>query len=81
MKTIFYKKSEDENGDYWFGSIPYKEWFTLENTLYDPNGSIVKKTIVPKDNTKYVERVVLNTIEDMFSDDGIVRRIALYISK
>lgn len=77
-KTIFYRKSNDENGDYWFDSKPYKEWFTLEDTLYEPNGNIVKRMV---GEDKYLKSVTPNYVQDTFSDEGIIRRIALHISK
>ena len=81
MKTIFYTQSENEDGDYWFNDRPYIEWFTLENTLYEPNGSIVKKAIIEKEGKKYSHGVVTSKVQDTFSDTGIVRRIALYVNR
>lgn len=78
MKTIFYKKSTDANGDYWFDNNPYTEWFTLENTLYEPS-NVVQRLTVEK-GTNYIKNITIVEIQDRFSDDGIVRRIALYIS-
>ena len=80
MKTIFYKQSKNKDGDYWFDNKPYVEWFTLEKTLYEPNGSIVKRTIIEKEDKRYVHSVANTQIQETFSDDGIVRRIALYVS-
>lgn len=77
MKTIFYKRSTDENGDYWFNNQPYILWFSLENTLYEPSN--VQRTTVEK-GTNYIKNVTVVEVQDRFSDDGIVRRIALYIS-
>ncbi len=81
MKTIFYKGHTDKTTepDYWLNNSPYIEWFVLENVLYEPNGSIRKRTINKEDNT--VLDIVVQFTQDTFSDDGIVRRIALYISK
>jgi len=79
MKTIFYKKSENESGDYWFDKTPYVEWFTLEKTLYEPNGSVVKRTIIAEGDKKYIHSVVTSQVQDTFSNEGITRRIALYI--
>lgn len=80
IKTIFYKKSENEEGDHWFHQKPYKVWFELEGILYEQDGNIVKKTIVPRDGNNYVKSVVPTVIEDRFSDEGIIRRIALNIA-
>jgi hypothetical protein len=77
MKTIFYKKSDDDKGDYWFNDSPYKEWFVLENVLYEPNGSIRKYTV---DENNIVKDIAIAETEDKFSSDGIVRRIALYVA-
>lgn len=77
-KTIFYKKSNDDTGDYWFDNRPYNEWFVLDNTLYEPNGSIVKKT---RNSNNFLRSVSFSCVEDTFSDEGIIRRIQLYISE
>ena len=83
MKTIFYKLSNDEKGDYWFGNAssqkPYKEWFSLD-VLYYPHGDVVKRTIQKESKSKIVRSVTISEIQDTFSDDGIIRRIALHIS-
>lgn len=81
MKTIFYKISENENGNFWFNNKPYNEWFTLENVLYEPNGNIRKRTIIPKNNTNYIHSITVIETLDTFSDNGIIRRIALHISE
>ena len=77
MKTIFYKRSKDEEGDYWFDSKPYVEWFTLENIVY--SGSVSKYT--REKGTNRVQNISVTEIKDEFSDEGITRRIALYIAK
>lgn len=77
MKTIFYKQSDTDNADYWFGVSPYKEWFVLENTLYDMNGDVRKYTVIKS----YIKNVAVVVCEDLFTDNGIERKIALYISK
>ncbi len=77
MKTIFYIISTDDTGDYWFNNKPYKEWFTLENTLYEPNGNIIKTT---KDENNFVKNVSISITEDRFNHGGITRRIVLYIN-
>jgi hypothetical protein len=79
MKTIFYKTTKDENADYWFENVPAKEWFTLENTLYEPNGNIKKRTIIPNGDRKIIHDIVVHQTQDTFSDDGIIRRIALNV--
>ena len=76
MKTIFYKKSENENGDYWFDDKPYVEWFTLDNFLY--SGSVSKYMI--QKETNIVKDISVTETKDQFSDNGIIRRIALYIA-
>ena len=76
MKTIFYKKSETEYGDYFFDNKPYVEWFTLDNVLY--NGSVSKYMI--QKETRVVKAISVTEIKDQFSDEGIVRRIRLYIT-
>ena len=79
MKTIFYKLITDkENADYWFDDVLAKEWFTLDNFLYEPNGNIVKKVILPEGENKYSHSLTINKMQDTFSDDGIIRRIGLY---
>lgn len=79
MKTIFYKLITDkDNADYWFDDIPAKEWFTLKNFLYEPNGNIVKKVILPEGEKQLSYSVSVNKTQDTFSDEGIVRRLGLY---
>ena len=77
MKTIFYKKSENEEGDYFFNNKPYVEWFTMDKLLY--NGS-VSKYMIHKE-TRVIKSISVTEIKDEFSDNGIIRRIALYIAK
>lgn len=79
MKTIFYKICEQENANYWFEDTPCKEWFTLENTLYEPNGNIHKRTIVSEGDRNFIRTIVPFVTQDSFSDEGIVRRIGLNI--
>lgn len=76
MKTIFYKRSDDDTGDYYFNDRPYKEWFVLENTLYDPNGNISRNII---DDKGFLKSISLTSVIDRFTDEGIIRRIAVYI--
>ena len=77
MKTIIYKKSENNKGDYWFNGIPFIEWITLDGVLY--NSSVSKYMLQGKDNV--VKSISVTDIKDELSDSGITRRIALYISK
>ena len=79
MKTIFYKliKNKDD-ANYWFDDIPAKEWFTLENFLYEPNGNIKKNIIIPKDGKNFIYSISVNKIEDTFTDKGLIRRIGLW---
>ena len=82
MKTIFYKLiANKDDADYWFGDIPAKEWFTLENYLYEPNGNIVKRIILPEGENKYSHSLSVNKMQDTFSDEGIIRRLGLYCCK
>jgi hypothetical protein len=82
MKTIFYKLITDkENADYWFDDTPAKEWFILENFLYEPNGNVAKRVILPEGENKYIHSLSVNKSQDTFSDDGIVRRLGLYCYK
>lgn len=78
MKTIFYKRSDNEDGDYWLNNQPYNFWFELENTLYDPNGKVIKET---KDEDGFIRQIVTLVVQDRFSDEGIIRRIGLHIIK
>lgn len=80
MRTIFYIPTEEENGEHWFDKKPYKEWFALENTLYEPNNSIHKRGITFEGDKKIIRDVTIFITQDTFSEYGIVRRIALYIS-
>lgn len=77
MKTIFYKESNTDKGDWWFNDKPYNEWFTLDNYLYEPNGNILKRFV---DEKRIIKSVLCQVVNDTFSDTGIIRRIALYIS-
>ena len=82
MKTIFYKLiANKDDADYWFDDIPAKEWFTLENFLYEPNGNIVKKVILIEEDNKHIHSLTVNKSQDTFSDEGIVRRLGLYCYK
>ena len=82
MKTIFYKATKDEkDANYWFENVPTKEWFTLEGVLYEPNGNVRKRTIIPNGDRNYIHIIVVHQTQDTFSDDGIIRRIALNVSK
>ena len=77
METIFYKKSDNEdNADSWLNKQPYKMWFNMKDFLYEPNGNIEKLFITEE---KYVKNVSLTT-KDYFSDNGIIRKIYVYIS-
>lgn len=80
MKTIFYKEQTNKTTepDYWFDGSPYTVWFVLDNVLYEPNGNIRKRTI---GDDNFIHDIIVSTTQDTFSDDGIIRRIALYISK
>jgi hypothetical protein len=81
-KTIFYIPLESNGittnteGDFWFDKKPYKELMVMEDFLYEPNGSIVKDIVVGK----YVKGLTITNVQDRFSNEGIIRRIALYIS-
>lgn len=78
MKTIFYKVCENkDDADYFFNNKPYIEWFAIENLLY--TGS-VSKYMVQKE-TRVIKSISVTEIKDEFSDAGITRRIALYITK
>jgi len=78
MKTIFYIPSKDEkSGNRWFNDKPYNVWFILENILYEPNGNILKNTVIDT----YIKSITLTEIMDRFDDNGITRHIALYISE
>lgn len=77
METIFYKASDsEENADGWLNKQPYKIWFNIKGTLYEPNGNIEKLFINEKG---YVKNISL-TVKDYFSDKGIIRKIYVYIS-
>lgn len=76
MKTIFYLEANDGNVDKWFNDKPYKEWFTLDDFLYHPDGNIAKYTL---DDNRIIKKVIPGIVKDEFSKDGIVRRIALFI--
>jgi hypothetical protein len=84
MKTIFYKISNDESGDFWFGDMfnqkPYREWFKIDNVLYEPNGNIRKRTIIEEKQKRIIHNITIVETQDTFSDEGIIRRIAIYIS-
>lgn len=75
-KTIFYKKSETDKGDYWFEQTPYNVWFELDDTLYEPNGNIRKRVIMPNG---CIGTIIPMITQDTFSDEGIIRRIAMNI--
>jgi hypothetical protein len=84
MKTIFYKISNDESGDFWFGDMfnkkLYREWFKIDNVLYEPNGNIRKRTIIEEKQKRIIHNITIVETQDTFSDEGIIRRIAIYIS-
>lgn len=76
-KTIFYIPCENgEMVDWYFSNQPYKISFVLEDFLYEPNGNIEKTIVVDK----FIKNVSL-TVKDEFTTEGIIRRIAMYISK
>jgi hypothetical protein len=79
MRTVFYKQSENKNGDYWFNNKPYVEWFFLENILYETNVSIIKETVIERDGNISIHNVSIEQIHESFSNHGIIRRIALNI--
>lgn len=82
MKTIFYKLiTNEKDADYWFDNIPAKEWFCLENFIYEPNGNIEKMVILPEGDKNYIHSLSVNKMQDTFSDEGIVRRLGLYCYK
>ena len=82
MKTIFYKLINDEkNADYWFDDVPAKEWFTLENFLYEPNGKIFKRVMLSEGEKNFSYPFSVNKTQDTFSDEGIVRRLGIYCYK
>jgi hypothetical protein len=75
-KTIFYIPSDTEQGDYWFNGKPHKQLLVLEDYLYEPNSSIVKEITVGK----YVKGLTVTGVQDRFSEEGIIRRIAFHKS-
>jgi hypothetical protein len=75
-KTIFYIPSDTESGDHWFDSKPYKKLLELEDYLYEPNGNIVKEITVGK----YIKGLTVTHVQDRFSEEGIIRRIAFHKS-
>lgn len=81
IKTIFYipiedKNFDDKDVDYFFNNKPYKQLLVLEDYLYEPNGNIVKEITVGK----YVKGLTVTAVQDRFSEEGIIRRIAFYKS-
>ena len=79
MKTIFYKTVDGEDeADYWLNNKPYKEWFSLYGVLYEPNGNIIKTTVNDKNHTK---NIVISITEDRFTNEGIIRRIGLFMTR
>lgn len=81
MRTIFYIPTEQENGEHWFDNKPYKEWFALEDTLYEPTRNIDRRGITFEGDKKIIKSVTIFKTQDTFSEFGIVRRIALYINE
>lgn len=81
-KTIFYipidkkETTNTEESDYWFDGQPYKKFLELNDYLYEPNGSIVKEIVVGK----YIKGLTTTKVQDRFSEEGIIRRIAFYKS-
>ena len=64
MKTIFYIPTEQENGEYWFDNKPYKEWFALENTLYEPTRNINRRGITFEADKKIIKSVTITQTKD-----------------
>lgn len=77
VKTIFYRECEVADADYWFHDVPYKEWFTLNNVLYETNSSI-QKCIENEDNS--IATVIIASVRDIFIDNGLIRRVVLFIN-
>ncbi len=77
-KTIFYIPSKTEEGDYWFDNTPYKKLLEMEDYLYEPNSSITKSIVV---ENNIINNLTVTNVVDIFSTEGIVRRIAFYVSK
>lgn len=86
MKTIFYVSCTESEAQYWYLQKPFKEWFTLDNILYQPDGNIRKKTTIASKHTvsgkTLVDIAIINTT-DYFTDneDCIIRKIIMYIPK
>lgn len=86
MKTIFYISCTECDAQYQYSQNPYKEWFTLDNILYQPDGNIHKETTISSKHTlsgkSIVDIAIINTT-DYFTDnaDCIIRRIIMYIPK
>lgn len=78
MKTIFYRQSTKDNpddGDYFFFDQPYDEWFTLEGILYNTDSGVSRYSI--EEGTRRVKDITVLKTTDVFSDNGIIRRVAL----
>lgn len=76
-KTIFYKICEESEGEYWVASKPYKEWFTLEDTLYSLEQTVSIKTIKQEGVKKFLLKLFISDVTDYFSVEGITRKIVL----
>lgn len=83
IKTIFYKPIEiGDEPNHWFNNKQYKEWFTIPNYLYEPNGSVTTNTIIKHETHGAIfVNVAIIIIQDKFSDEGITRKITLSIAK
>lgn len=84
MKTIFYISCIESEAQYWYLQNPFKEWFTLDNILYQPDGNVCKKTTIASKHTvsnkSLVDIAIINTTDYFTNDvDCIVRRIVMYI--
>ena len=81
-KTIFYfpldqkENADKEEADYWFGDQPHKAFLEMEDYLYEPSSHITREIIVGK----YIKGLTITKVQDRFSEEGIIRRIALYRS-
>ena len=77
MKTIFYISCTERDAQYWYSQNPYKEWFTLDNILYQPDGNIHKETTISPKHTlsgkSIVDIAIINT-----TDILLIMLIVLY---
>lgn len=80
LKTIFYFETTDSDikeVDYtnyhWFDGTPYKYWLEIDG-LYDPNGNIIT---YKKNNDNKLSKIIIRKVKDIFTEDGIIRKIAL----